>query len=136
MKYSITRNGESLGTSSTWEEAIVKSTRWIIANVEVSKYVSASKDTIEEFGEIVYRDLTLGCVHVFTIERTPNEREALIEDIRRNRHQAQHGPFYEQSGVTRESCLEYAIECEKRLAKLNNPAIRQGDEPEQNTPTL
>ncbi len=118
MKYSITRNGESLGTAATWEAAIVKSTRWIIANVKVSKYISASKDTVEEFGEIVYQDLALGCVHVFAIERTPNESEALIEDIRRNRRQASHGPFYEQSGVTRESCLEYALECEKRLAKL------------------
>jgi hypothetical protein len=38
-------------------------------------------------------------------------------DIEQSEHQAEHGPFWPDRGITRESCLAYAADCRAMLER-------------------
>jgi hypothetical protein len=41
----------------------------------------------------------------------------LRADAEQSEHQAEHGPFWPDRGITRESCLAYAADCRAKLAR-------------------
>jgi hypothetical protein len=44
----------------------------------------------------------------------------LISDAEQSEHQAEHGPFYPENGVTREMCLAYAARCRAAIERYKD----------------
>jgi hypothetical protein len=48
-----------------------------------------------------------------------------LNDAECAERQAEHGPFFPEKGITRESCLKYAAECRARIARYRSGGMHK-----------